>query len=145
MRLTVQPFFCHWQIKCKVFNTSPDLITDEKPQGTQSSLRSGSLLVAGVAIVALGAFLFHKARHITWSSIHQWLNTMVYCTGCCYLLLLCFILIKWLVPLQLSCMWRFTQFISRMLLNPFTPKIWLLILPSSCHTFPCKLVLRTWC
>ncbi|XP_027043343.1 ankyrin repeat, SAM and basic leucine zipper domain-containing protein 1-like isoform X1 [Pocillopora damicornis] len=53
------------KIKCKVFNTSPDLITDEKPQGTQSSLRSGSLLVAGVAIVALGAFLFHKAQHST--------------------------------------------------------------------------------
>lgn len=53
------------KIKCKVCNTSPDLITDEKPQGTQSSLRSGSLLVAGVAIVALGAFLFHKAQHMT--------------------------------------------------------------------------------
>ena len=26
--------------------------------------------------------------------------------------------------------------------NPLTPKIWLLILPSSCHTFPCKLVTR---
>ena len=29
--------------------------------------------------------------------------------------------------------------------NPLTPKIWLLILPYSCYTFPCKLVMRTWC
>ena len=29
--------------------------------------------------------------------------------------------------------------------NPLTPKIWLLILPSSCLTFPCKSVMRTWC
>ena len=29
-------------------------------------------------------------------------------------------------------------------LNPLTPKIWLLILPSSCYTFPCKLVMRIW-
>ena len=29
--------------------------------------------------------------------------------------------------------------------NPLTPKIWLLILPSGCYTFPCKLVMRTWC
>ena len=27
---------------------------------------------------------------------------------------------------------------------PLTPKIWLLILPSSCYTFPCKLVTRIW-
>ena len=26
-----------------------------------------------------------------------------------------------------------------------TPKIWLLILPSSCYTFPCKKVMRIWC
>ena len=30
-------------------------------------------------------------------------------------------------------------------IKPLTPKIWLLILPSSCCTFPCKLVMRTWC
>ena len=30
-------------------------------------------------------------------------------------------------------------------LNPSTPKIWLLILPSSCYTFPCKWVTRMWC
>ena len=30
-------------------------------------------------------------------------------------------------------------------LNPLTPKIRLLILPSSCYTFPCKLVSRTKC
>ena len=29
--------------------------------------------------------------------------------------------------------------------NSLTPKIWLLILPSSCYTIPCKLVMRTWC
>ena len=29
--------------------------------------------------------------------------------------------------------------------NPLTPKIWLLILPPSCYTFPCKLVMRIWC
>ena len=29
--------------------------------------------------------------------------------------------------------------------NPLTPKIWLLILPSRCYTFPCKLVTRIWC
>ena len=28
---------------------------------------------------------------------------------------------------------------------PFTPKILLLILPSSCCTFPCKLITRIWC
>ena len=28
-------------------------------------------------------------------------------------------------------------------LNPLTPKIWLLILPCGCYTFPCKLVMRT--
>ena len=29
--------------------------------------------------------------------------------------------------------------------NPLTPKIWLLILPPCCYTFPCKLVMRIWC
>ena len=29
--------------------------------------------------------------------------------------------------------------------NQLTPKIWLLILPSSCYKFPCKLVTRIWC
>ena len=29
--------------------------------------------------------------------------------------------------------------------NPSTPKIWLLILPFSCYTFPCGLVTRIWC
>ena len=29
--------------------------------------------------------------------------------------------------------------------NPLTPKIWLLILLSSYYTFPCKLVMGTWC
>ena len=29
--------------------------------------------------------------------------------------------------------------------NPLTPKIWLLILPSSCYTFPCELVTQIWC
>ena len=29
-------------------------------------------------------------------------------------------------------------------LNPLTPKIWLLILPFSWYTFPCKLVMRIW-
>ena len=29
--------------------------------------------------------------------------------------------------------------------NPLTPRIWLLILLSSCYTFPCKLVARIWC
>ena len=28
--------------------------------------------------------------------------------------------------------------------NPLTPKIWLLILPSSCYTFPCKSVTQIW-
>ena len=31
----------------------------------------------------------------------------------------------------------------RIRLNPLTPKIWLLILPCGCYTFPCKLVMRT--
>ena len=30
-------------------------------------------------------------------------------------------------------------------INPLTPKIWLLILPYSCYTFPCKFVIKTWC
>ena len=30
-------------------------------------------------------------------------------------------------------------------INLLTPKIWLLILPSSCYTFPCKLITRIWC
>ena len=30
------------------------------------------------------------------------------------------------------------------IINPFTPKIWLLTLPSSCSTYPCKLVERIW-
>ena len=29
--------------------------------------------------------------------------------------------------------------------NPLTPKIWLLILPSSCYIFPCELDTRIWC
>ena len=29
--------------------------------------------------------------------------------------------------------------------NPITSMIWLLILPSSCYIFPCKLVMRIWC
>ena len=29
--------------------------------------------------------------------------------------------------------------------NSLPPKIWLLILPSSCLTFPCNLVMRMWC
>ena len=28
--------------------------------------------------------------------------------------------------------------------NPLTPKIWLIILPSCCFTFPCRLVMRIW-
>ena len=30
-------------------------------------------------------------------------------------------------------------------INPLTPKIWLLILPSGCYTFPYKLITRIWC
>ena len=30
-------------------------------------------------------------------------------------------------------------------LNLWTPKIWLLILPSGCYRFPCTLVTRIWC
>ena len=30
------------------------------------------------------------------------------------------------------------------LINPLTSKIWLLILPSSCYTFSCKLFVRIW-
>ena len=30
-------------------------------------------------------------------------------------------------------------------LNNLTPKIWLIILPFSCHTFPCELATRIWC
>lgn len=81
-------------IKCKVSNTAPDLITDEKPQGTQYSSRSGFLLLAGVASVALGAFLMHKAWHTTWSSVRLPLNMLVYCTRYCYLSLQCFCLIS---------------------------------------------------
>ena len=33
----------------------------------------------------------------------------------------------------------------RQLFNPLTPKIWLLILPSSCYRFPCNLVTRILC
>ena len=33
--------------------------------------------------------------------------------------------------------------ILRQLINSLTPKIRLLILPCSCYTFPCKLVMRT--
>ena len=29
--------------------------------------------------------------------------------------------------------------------KPLTPKIRLLILRSSCNTFPCKLVMKIWC
>ena len=38
------------------------------------------------------------------------------------------------------CFWNLTA----MWFNPLTSKIWLLILPSSCYTFPCKLVRRIW-
>ena len=39
---------------------------------------------------------------------------------------------------------KFTSYVI-IEVNPLTPKIWFLILPSSCYTFPCKLVMRTWC
>ena len=31
-----------------------------------------------------------------------------------------------------------------LLVNPLTPKIWLLLLSSCCHMIPCKLVIRIW-
>ncbi|KAL9973262.1 hypothetical protein ACROYT_G019691 [Oculina patagonica] len=54
-----------FQIKSKVSNTAPDLIADEKPQSAQHTSRGGFMLVAGVAAVALGAFLVHKGWHTT--------------------------------------------------------------------------------
>ena len=45
-------------------------------------------------------------------------------------------------------MFLFTSFIPNSifkLLKSLTPKIWLLILPSRCYIFPCKLVTRIWC
>lgn len=36
------------------------------------------------------------------------------------------------------------QITSCVTINPLTLKIWLLILPSSCYTFRCKLVMRIW-
>ena len=61
-------FYCSlcWQINTKISNTAPDLIIDQKPQSAQQSSRGGLLLVAGVATVALGAFLVHRAWHSTW-------------------------------------------------------------------------------
>jgi len=53
------------QINSRVSNTAPDLIVDEKPQSSQCSSRGGLVLVAGVATVALGAFLLHRAWHNT--------------------------------------------------------------------------------
>ena len=47
--------------------------------------------------------------------------------------------------LRLQWQYLLQQEISNLTFNPLTPKIWLLILPSSCCTFPCKLVMRTWC
>ena len=59
----------------------------------------------------------------------------------------------WLVLRIWSCVtsktksshWYFSLLIFNCLVNPLTPKIWLLILPSSCYTFPCKLVMGIWC
>ena len=52
--------FFFWQISSKVSNTAPDLINYQKPQSSHSSSRVGVTLVAGVATVALGAFVFHR-------------------------------------------------------------------------------------
>ena len=41
-----------------------------------------------------------------------------------------------------SCMSVFLVEVWRQLFNPLTPKIWLVILPSSCYRFPCNLVTR---
>ena len=44
---------------------------------------------------------------------------------------------------------QFNKFVEGVLLpsyfNSLIPMIWLLILPSGCYTFPCKLVTRIWC
>ena len=37
------------------------------------------------------------------------------------------------------------HFLNSSLINPSTPKIWLLILLSCCYIFICKLVMRIWC
>lgn len=58
--------FC--QINSRVSNTAPDLIVDEKPQSSQHSSRGGLVFVTGVATVALGAFLLHRAWQNTWHS-----------------------------------------------------------------------------
>ena len=38
-----------------------------------------------------------------------------------------------------------TEYCCICFVNPLTPKIWLSILLCSCHTFPFKLGMRTWC
>ena len=46
----------------------------------------------------------------------------------------------------LSTIWKNKELLQQSnSLNPSTPKIWLLILSSSCYTFPSKLVWRIWC
>ena len=47
--------------------------------------------------------------------------------------------LKFFKIVNLPSWFRFDEF------SPLTPKIWLLILPSSCYTFPCKLVTRIFC
>ena len=48
-----------------------------------------------------------------------------------------------------SCPSKSIEIIKQManedLINPLTFMIWLIILPTSCNTFPCKLVTRIWC
>ena len=64
-----------WQISSKVSNTAPDLINYQKPQSSHSSSRVGVTLVAGVATVALGAFVFHRVWSNSWQrkeDLNRW-------------------------------------------------------------------------
>lgn len=67
--------FFFWQISSKVSNTAPDLIDNQKPQSSHSSSRVGVTLVAGVATVALGAFVFHRVWSNSWQrkeNLNRW-------------------------------------------------------------------------
>ena len=59
--------------------------------------------------------------------------------------LTCISLYTFFIPWQLQVCCGGFFFLYSYIVNPLTPKIKLLILPSSCYTFPCKVEMRIWC